>query len=85
MQAKPIVVSSEYQEILKYIATIQGRSVASLVEEILDEWLEVNYCEAVADAEKRHGIPTTIVLRRGKLDSHAAYRVMAANLRELTV
>jgi hypothetical protein len=77
-------LQSEQSEVLTYIAKLQGRSLDALVGEILESWLTDNYADSVVAGERAHGLPTTIVTRRGRLDEKKAYRVMTANLKLLT-
>jgi hypothetical protein len=80
---KNATLQSEQCEVLTYIAKLQGRSLDALVGEILESWLTDNYADSVAAGEKAHGLPTTVVISRGRLAEKKAYQVMTANLKRL--
>jgi hypothetical protein len=71
---------------LEYVAKLQGRSVDALVADVLDGWLTENYADSVEHAERKRGLPSSLVLnRRGNLNRKAAFRVMCANMDALSV
>jgi len=72
-----------HSEVLGYIAKLQGRSVDALVGDILEGWLTDNYADTVEAAEKRRGLPSTIILTRAGRYSVKAHDTMLANLKRL--
>jgi hypothetical protein len=69
--------------VLTYIAKLQGRSVDTLVGEVLEAWLTDNYADTVDAAERRRGLPSTIILTPTGRYSVKAHDTMLANLKRL--
>lgn len=83
-QNNSVRVGSDELTVLQYLAKLNGRTVEDMVAEALETYLAANYADEVTTAEKRRGLPSTVILKRNGEWAAKSFTVLKSNLKQLS-